>query len=895
MKFLSIHTYHDSYLYQFYRRHNELAAAPYSVQLAALLKDGFGASQMYAPSLNRLGYHAEPIIANCPYAQRKWLEENGQAPGNGERWMLETVRLQIESFHPDVILMCDPVPFDSDFLDSLSWKPSLVAGWQGAPTGPATDWSRYDLLLSDSQTVLESARAHGVKAAEFFSCGLPSWIGTTLQGEPKRYDLMYAGAWSPGQGGRNALIQEISRAASTGTGFDPVFFLEGAPKQMAPEVLQRTRGELWGLDMYRALRQAKIVFDAPAGPADDRSANARMLEATGVGSFLLTEHNDSIGNYFEPGREVGTYRTQGELLEKIGYYLAHPEEREEIAARGQQRFLREHAMERRLEDLDALMRRHVAGAGGTGSPKEPEVDLYDQAYRWGWEHPDLRQTVYLCYKTPDFADNARRFHDSDEFRAAVALLGSLGHGPAASQRVLDIGCGNGVASYALARCGYQVTGIDSSTGELAGIRAAEKLQGLDGVRLTIRHAASQHLEFPDESFDIVWMREVLHHITDLVPFLNEVKRVLRPGGVLCCMRDVVIWNESQRTSFFANHPFYHITHDEGCYYLREYREAFQAAGLVTEKELDPLASVINTFPSVSPPGAVYDPAESMASPTGYDLFTFFLRKPALSPGQARSAVELAERFDRLQSNKQTMRPGSGLESAAPAPSASADPFDPADLAGCFPGVSFGEMIQVLGMRNISIGQGTCIGDSSWLNVCIRDEQTRMRIGACVLVGRQAVISTAGFLEIGDYCLFAPRVYISDADHIYTDIFQPIVQQGATCHRSIIVEENCWLGINTVISGSLTLGRGSVVGANAVVTRDIPPFCVVVGNPAQIVKMYAPRSNSWERVRSEEDIQHILDQRRETGMLSREEYRQVLKQNARVDGLDPILAGRGNLI
>jgi len=213
----------------------------------------------------------------------------------------------------------------------------------------------------------------------------------------------------------------------------------------------------------------------------------------------------------------------------------------------------------------------------------------------------------------------------------------------------------------------------------------------------------------------------------------------------------------------------------------------------------------------------------------------------------------------------------------------------------FPEVSFGDHVQVLGINNITIGKGSCIGDNTWLNICVRDESIRMRIGSCVLVGRQGMISTGGYLEIGDYCVFAPRVYISDADHIFTDIMQPILQQGATINRSVIVEENCWLGINTVISGNLTIGRGSVVGANAVVTRDVHPFSVVAGNPGQIIKMYSPRSGTWERTRSANDIQRILDERREIGLPSREEYQVILSKNALITQLDPVLSGRGHII
>lgn len=210
----------------------------------------------------------------------------------------------------------------------------------------------------------------------------------------------------------------------------------------------------------------------------------------------------------------------------------------------------------------------------------------------------------------------------------------------------------------------------------------------------------------------------------------------------------------------------------------------------------------------------------------------------------------------------------------------------------FPDVSFGNMVQILGVKNIEIDKGSCIGDNTWLNICFRDDKTRMKIGKCVLVGRQSMISTGGYLEIGDYCLLAPRVYISDADHVFDDIYRPIIEQGATLNRSVIVEENCWLGINVVITGNVNIGRGSIVAANTVVNKDIPPFSLVAGNPFQIIKLYNPKSQKWERVRSEEEILKVIEDRNEVGLPDREAYRNILNNKSRVRKLDPILAGNG---
>lgn len=163
--------------------------------------------------------------------------------------------------------------------------------------------------------------------------------------------------------------------------------------------------------------------------------------------------------------------------------------------------------------------------------KTLESDPYDRAYKWAWEEANMQELVRLCYKSPDFSDNARRFYASDEFRAIISELASLGISPTGA-KALDFGCGNGVGSYSLAREGFNVTGIDSSPGLLAGLGAARQLVGLDGVQIDIREHQGEVLGFPDGTFDLIYIREVLHHVKGLAGFLAEALRVLKPGGVM---------------------------------------------------------------------------------------------------------------------------------------------------------------------------------------------------------------------------------------------------------------------------------------------------------------------------------------------------------------------------
>jgi acetyltransferase-like isoleucine patch superfamily enzyme len=213
-----------------------------------------------------------------------------------------------------------------------------------------------------------------------------------------------------------------------------------------------------------------------------------------------------------------------------------------------------------------------------------------------------------------------------------------------------------------------------------------------------------------------------------------------------------------------------------------------------------------------------------------------------------------------------------------------------DIRERFKGAHIGKGVQLCGVKNTSIGDGSCIGDDVWLNVCVRDEKIRLQIGRCVLVGRRSVISTGGNLEIGNYCIVAPNVYVGDVDHNYTNnINLPIILRGSTDYRSMVIEESCWLAMNCVVTGSLTLGRGCVVGANSVVNKDVPPFSVVAGNPAKIVKMYDPVTKDWVSTRSHDDQKRVLENREKVAIPSREEYKKLL-DSANLDTIDPIVAG-----
>lgn len=210
----------------------------------------------------------------------------------------------------------------------------------------------------------------------------------------------------------------------------------------------------------------------------------------------------------------------------------------------------------------------------------------------------------------------------------------------------------------------------------------------------------------------------------------------------------------------------------------------------------------------------------------------------------------------------------------------------------FPGVEFGSMVQILGMDNISIGQGTLVSDGAWLNVCSPATGSRIDIGKCVQVGRYSMLNSGGSLELGDYCLLGVHVVISNSDHVFDDVTLPYVDQGARLGGKTIIGDNCWLASNVCLVGSVTIGRGSVVGAGSVVFHDVEPFSVIVGNPGRVVKMYNPVTHAWEKVTTQEDRERVRRSRIEKQLPEVNDYRRTLNENGTTKALDPVFAGNG---
>lgn len=149
-----------------------------------------------------------------------------------------------------------------------------------------------------------------------------------------------------------------------------------------------------------------------------------------------------------------------------------------------------------------------------------------------------------------------------------------------------------------------------------------------------------------------------------------------------------------------------------------------------------------------------------------------------------------------------------------------------------------------GVKFISLGKNSIIQAGGWLYCCPIDKQGgRLTIGSGCIFGYNNHITAVRNVVIEDNVLTANNVYISDNLHSYKDISVPIMHQAVCFKGRVVIGRGSWIGENVSIIGA-SVGRNSVIGANAVVTCDIPDYSVAVGAPARVIKHYDQNTREW---------------------------------------------------
>ena len=144
----------------------------------------------------------------------------------------------------------------------------------------------------------------------------------------------------------------------------------------------------------------------------------------------------------------------------------------------------------------------------------------------------------------------------------------------------------------------------------------------------------------------------------------------------------------------------------------------------------------------------------------------------------------------------------------------------------------GNVLESLRDGRLEIGQNTLLEPGVWLTAAA---PARLRIGSGTFLNLGVMVAAMELVEIGDHCMLANGCFVTDANHRFDDPHEPVPWQGFTTKGPTHIGDNVWCGANVVITSGVTIGERCVIGANSVVTADIPPFSIAGGAPARVLR------------------------------------------------------------
>jgi len=144
----------------------------------------------------------------------------------------------------------------------------------------------------------------------------------------------------------------------------------------------------------------------------------------------------------------------------------------------------------------------------------------------------------------------------------------------------------------------------------------------------------------------------------------------------------------------------------------------------------------------------------------------------------------------------------------------------------------GNVLEMLREGRLELGAHVLFEPNVWLTA---QAPGRIRIGEGTFLNIAVQVAAMELVEIGAYCMFANGCFVTDANHRFDDPEKPVPWQGFTSKGPTRVGDNVWCGANVVITSGVTVGERCVIGANSVVTEDLPPFSIAAGAPARVLK------------------------------------------------------------
>lgn len=340
MKVIFLVKYYDLYQKELLKKIPNWESLNYSSLIKEINDDYFLMYNSFINHLRNNGVDAKLIIPNFFEVQSKWAHENSNEVNN--KWNYEIAQKQIEAEKPDILFVNSNFEYWGDFLTSIKKHVKKICTWLSCPFPTNLSFQEIDLVYTLFPPHYELFRQNKINA-KLVTAGFDSDILYHIKAN-NQHNITFVGGIGAHHKKRTQFLIEISKQLNIefwGYGFQSSNPIKNLYKNLITGFAFKNsfRGLAWGIDMFSVLSTSKITLNVHGDIAKNHSVNMRLFEATGVGTLLITEHNKNLKNFFVPGKEIVTFNTAEDAIEKIKYYIENETERDKIAKAGQQKTL----------------------------------------------------------------------------------------------------------------------------------------------------------------------------------------------------------------------------------------------------------------------------------------------------------------------------------------------------------------------------------------------------------------------------------------------------------------------------------------------------------------------------------------------------------------------------
>jgi len=403
-RFVKVTSFYKNFLHEYYKSNPGIADQTYEEQYQHLMNQGYGYANYFPHYLQQnFSIHGKEIVHNANPLQGSWAKEHG-LDLRGQQLLLE----QLKTYRPEILFIQDSINFSEAFIEKIREEVKSVRLLIGHCCAPYNSnnikaFRHYDLMLACSERFLEDFRKNNFRSYLFPHAIESSLIRKIEEHAKPVNEIIFIGSLLYRSGFHKDRISHIEEILRNNLPLqiygqlesDPFFTLKmKQAAYLAVRLLSALKiksiyenssiqkiGQLdelprksryassirkniidsppFGLEMLKTIAGYTIGFNLHGEVAGEYAANVRMFEVSGAGSLLVTDHKKNMESLFEPDKEILTYKSKEECIEKLRWAVDHPEEARVIARAGQQRTLRDHSVEKRAALLYEIIQKEL--------------------------------------------------------------------------------------------------------------------------------------------------------------------------------------------------------------------------------------------------------------------------------------------------------------------------------------------------------------------------------------------------------------------------------------------------------------------------------------------------------------------------------------------------------